>query len=88
MITIPLPMFIAIFIVLLIGFSFEFNKYIRMVSLVLYIGFWFSFEASGIPSFNIASIGNTIWYAIGKAIISILAVGLGMLCLKKLWSKQ
>ncbi|EBM5157456.1 hypothetical protein D0671_22880 [Salmonella enterica] len=80
-------MFAAIFIVLLVGYSFKFNKYIRMVSLVLLIGFWFSFEASGVPSFNITPINATIWYAIGKATIAIIVVSLGMFYLKKLMSK-
>lgn len=49
MIMIPFPLFSAIAIVLIIGFTFNFRKYIRLVSAVLYIGFWFSFNARGTP---------------------------------------
>lgn len=87
MITIPLPMFVAIFIVLLIGYSFEFNKYIRIVSLVLFIGFWFSFKASGLPSIEIGTIDTNTCYVIGKSIIAIIVVALGMFYLKKFMSK-
>ncbi len=87
MITIPFPIFTAITIVLCLGYTINFNKYIRLTSLVLYLGFWFSFNASDVPSFDITAIDNTIWYVIGKATIAIIVVVLGMFYLKKFISK-
>lgn len=86
MIEIPFPMFVAIWFVLCIGYAFNFNRYIRIVSLVLFFGFWFSFKASGLPSIDIGTVDTAIWYAIGKTIIAIIVVALGMFYLKKLWS--
>lgn len=87
MITIPFPIFTAIIIVLCIGYTINFNKYIRITSLALYLGFWFSFDASDVPSFDITAIDNTNWYVIGKATIAIIVVALGMFYLKKFMSK-
>lgn len=87
MITIPFPIFTAIVIVLCIGYISNFNKYIRLISLILYFGFWFSFKASGLPPIEIGTIDTNTCYVIGKSIIAIIVVSLGMFYLKKLMSK-
>ncbi|EAT0039959.1 hypothetical protein AB2939_004337 [Escherichia coli] len=45
MIIIPLPIFIAVTVVLSMGFIFEFNRYVRISSFIIYIGFWLSFKS-------------------------------------------
>ncbi len=53
MYTIPFPMFCAVIIVLWIGIFSKVNIYVRIASMVLYIGFWLSFKAEGTPSFPV-----------------------------------
>lgn len=51
MITIPFALFSAISIVLAVGFIWNFGKFIRIISIILYLGFWFSFKAGNTPPF-------------------------------------
>lgn len=50
MIEIPWPLFISIYIVFLIGMVFDkINKYLRICIIILFPGFWFSFDATLTP---------------------------------------
>lgn len=60
MITMPFALFSAISIVLAIGFIWNFGKYIRIISIILYLGFWFSFKADNTPVFLESIYSNAI----------------------------
>lgn len=60
MITIPFSLFSAISIVLAVGFIWDFGKYIRIISIILYLGFWFSFKAGNTPHFVESIYSNAI----------------------------
>jgi len=60
MITIPFALFSAISIVLAVGFIWNFGKYIRIISIILYLGFWFSFKAGNTPPFIESIYSNAI----------------------------
>lgn len=50
MIEIPWPLFISIYIVFLIGMVFgKINRYLRICIIILFYGFWFSFDATLTP---------------------------------------
>lgn len=50
MIEIPWPLFISIYIVFLIGMVFDkINRYLRICIIILFPGFWFSFDATLTP---------------------------------------
>ncbi|KAE9822145.1 hypothetical protein GQM22_22715 [Escherichia coli] len=50
MIEIPWPLFISIYIVFLIGMVFgKINRYLRICIIILFSGFWFSFDATLTP---------------------------------------
>lgn len=51
MIEIPLPLFISIYIALLIGMNCTKNTYLSICFTILFFGFWFSFDAT--PSIDI-----------------------------------
>lgn len=57
MIEIPLPLFISIYIALLIGMNYTKNTYLSICFTILFFGFWFSFDAT--PSIDITELFST-----------------------------
>lgn len=72
MIAIPFPIFIAVSIVLCMGFIANINKYVRIAFLVIYLGFWFSFKSSDSPAIESLDV-NTL-YLIGMVALPVIVL--------------
>lgn len=72
MIVMPFPIFIAVSIVLCMGFIANINKYVRIAFLVVYLGFWFSFKSSDSPAIESLDV-NTL-YLIGMVALPVIVL--------------
>lgn len=84
MYAIPFPIFCAVIIVLFIGIFSKVNIYVRIASVILYVGFWLSFKADGAPAFPVGELTK-------EDLILLLKIGAPAvigLCLMWRWSRM